>query len=236
MSRTVRGSQRARWAPGRRAGAVLHLVGGFTLAVLALGAGLLFAGTGREQVPLSDAAEQSAAVAAVQIALGGDQPPVLPSVVREIPTPQPFLDADAQLNPRGVTRLVLGSVGIDADVRSVGFSFFDGRLQYDVPRLDAGQYVGSALPGTPGNTVIGGHVSLRGGTGVFHNLPDVKAGDVVEVYSGDRLYRYSITEIKVVGSDATTVMQQTHDATLTLITCFPNQDYSQRLVVVGKLL
>jgi sortase A len=71
---------------------------------------------------------------------------------------------------------------------------------------------------------------------VFASLPDVKAGDIVQVYRGDQVFRYSITEIKVVAAEATSVMSQTQDARLTLITCFPERNYPHRLVVVGKLV
>lgn len=222
---------------GRRASAVTHAVGGFTLGMLAVGAGLLFAGTGMEQAPQSEAAAEAAAVAAFQIAVSGDDTPTPIEVTRPEADPQPFLASrESVINLRGATRVVVDSVGIDSEVRSVGYSFNNGKLQYDVPRVEAGQYVGTASPGDTGNTVIGGHVANRGGSAVFEDLPGVKAGDVIQVYSGDRLFRYSVTEIKVVAADATAVMGQTHDATLTLITCFPGQDYSERLVVVGKLL
>jgi len=235
-SRPARGAKTRKRA-GKRASAITHAVGGFTIGMLALGVGLLFAGTGLEQAPQSEAAAEAAAVAAFQIAVSGDDAPRPIEASRPAADPQPFLaSAESVINLRGATRVVVESVGIDSEVRSVGYSFNDGRLQYDVPRLDAGQYVGTAAPGDAGNSVIGGHVANRGGSAVFEHLPGVQAGDVIQVYSGDRLFRYSVTEIKVVAADATTVMEQTHDATLTLITCFPGQDYSERLVVVGKLL
>jgi sortase A len=121
-------------------------------------------------------------------------------------------------------------------VQPVGLVFTQGKLQYDVPYVEAGQYVGTAQPGRPGNAVIGGHVSRRGAPGVFAALPKVVAGDVVEVFRGDQVFRYSVTEIRVVASDATSVMSQTQDATLTLITCFPDDGLRERLVVVGKLM
>lgn len=134
------------------------------------------------------------------------------------------------------SRVVIRSVGIDAVVQPVGLVFTGGRLQYDVPYVEAGQYVGTAQPGRPGNAVIGGHVSRRGSPGVFAQLPKVVAGDVVEVFRGDQVFRYSVTEIRVVAADATGVMSQTQDATLTLITCFPDDQLRDRLVVVGKLM
>ena len=71
---------------------------------------------------------------------------------------------------------------------------------------------------------------------MFQALPGVKAGDVVDVYRGDTLYQYAVTEIKVVAADTTSVMDRTDDARLTLITCFPGQNFSERLVVVGQLI
>jgi sortase A len=118
----------------------------------------------------------------------------------------------------------------------VGLVYRDGALQYDVPRIEAGQYAGTAAPGDAGNTVIGGHVARRGGLGVFASLPGVAVGDVVQVFRGERVFRYFITEIKVVAADATDVMSPTQEATLTLITCFPDDQYAERLVVVGRLL
>ena len=53
---------------------------------------------------------------------------------------------------------------------------------------------------------------------------------------GERRVTYEVIEIRVVAPTAVQVMDQTPDATLTLITCYPNNDYSRRLVVVGKLL
>ena len=134
------------------------------------------------------------------------------------------------------TRVVVRAVGIDTLVATVGYSYLNGNLDYDVPRQAAGHYVGTAEPGDKGNLVIGGHVSLRTGPAVFQALPGVKAGDVVEVYRGDQIYRYSVTEIRVVAADATSVMRPTQDATLTLITCFPERNFQQRLVVIAKLV
>ena len=222
---------------GKRASRVTHAVAGFTIGILAVGAGMLFAGTGLEQELQSEAAEAAAAVAAFQVAVAGDEMPRPTPVTRPRADPQPFLaSSESVIKLRSATRVVVESVGIDSEVRSVGYTFANGRLGYDVPRFAAGQYVGTAEPGESGNTVIGGHVANRGGTAVFERLPGVRTGDIIQVYSGDRIFRYSVTETKVVAADATAVMGQTHDATLTLITCFPGDDYSERLVVIGKLL
>lgn len=136
----------------------------------------------------------------------------------------------------GATRVRVPALGIDAEVRPVGLAFREGRLQYDTPAVQAGQYAGTADPGSPGNTVIGGHVALRGGEGVFRALPDVKVGSLVEVHSGTSLFRYRVTEVRIVAPDATEVMEPTRDATLTLITCSEDGARARRVVVVGKLV
>ncbi len=215
-----------------------HAVAGFTIGLVAVAGGFLFAGpTGVG--PMSAAARSAEQVAAVRMAI---DPATRPRADVEADRPQPtgpvafHEDAEALFSNRHATRIVVPSVGIDATVRPVGLVFRGGRLEYDVPRVEAGQYTGTARPGDPGNVVIGGHVAQRGTHGVFEALPKVAAGDVVEVYRGDQVFRYFITEIRVVAADATDVMGHTQEATLTLITCFPDDNYRERLVVVGRLL
>lgn len=226
------GKQRA---GARHAG---HTLAGFTVGVVAVAAGFFLAGGGHDgHQPLSEAARHAEQVAAIRIALDPDaRPEAVPPTTQE---PVPFVD-DAEglalFSLRHATRVVIASVGVDTGVKPVGLVYRGGALQYDVPRIEAGQYVGSAAPGEAGNIVIGGHVAQRGAPGVFQELPRVTAGDVVEVYRGDHVYRYSITEIKVVAADATDVMSSTQEATLTLITCFPDDNYRERLVVVGRLM
>lgn len=218
----------------RRGGATA--VGGFVIGLVAVTVGFLFAGTGHESAPLSAAADAAEHAAAVRLALDASVRPSAAPPSAASATPQTFASDAPPFSPRMATRIVIPSVGIDTEIRPVGYVFAGGQLQYDVPRRAAGEYVTGAQAGHPGNTVIGGHVSLRGSTGVFAGLPSVVAGDVVEVYRGAEVYRYSITGIRVVAPDATYVMSQTQDATLTLITCFPGENYRDRLVVTGRLL
>ena len=207
-----------------------------SLVLLAVTVGFVFAGTGRESAAPSEAQQHASAVAAVRIALGG--PAVEPPA--EAPpdaTPQQLIEGvDHVGTPAAATRVVVPSVGIDAEVRTVGYSFVQGQLQYDTPRHEAGHYVGSAAPGEQGNAVIAGHVSTRTGTAVFQHLPDVDVGDVVEVHRGDVVFEYQVTELRVVSPDEVEAMAATSDATLTLITCFPDRNYQDRLIVVAKLV
>ena len=217
---------------GKVAGSAL---GGFTVGLIAVSVGLLLSSSGGDHSPQSAAAETAARAAATRLAV---DPAARPSAapISSVPAQRFSATTDLTMTPQTATRLVVRSVGIDAHVQPVGYLYQDGKLQYDVPRAEAGEYVSSAQVGRPGNAIIGGHISLRGLPGVFAKLPGVVAGDVVEVYRGDQIFRYSVTEIRIVAPDATSVMSQTQDATLTLITCFPGDNFQDRLVVRGKLL
>lgn len=200
------------------------------LALLAGAAGFAFAPNER-QGPLSTAQRYAEQAAAARVAVRE-----APAVPRTAP-PVTLLQGAGQVTRTGAaTRVRVPTIGVDAEVRSVGFLLQGGQLVYDTPRFEAGQYVGSADPGRAGNLVIGGHVANRGALAVFSRLPEIRIGDVVEVFSGSVLYRYSVTELRVVAPDATAVMARTQDATLTLITCSPDPDHARRLVVIGKLL
>ncbi len=186
------------------------------------------AGGAGPQVPARLAAEQ----ALTQRLTGEFTPPAVSGVERVT-----FLaGADTVVHRGAATRVRVPAIGIDAEVRSVGLVFREGRLQYDTPSVGAGHYAGSADPGAVGNVVIGGHVALRGGTGVFRTLPSVAVGAMVEVLSGGQTYRYEVTEVRLVAPDATEVMEPTQDATLTLITCSNDNARAKRIVVVGKLV
>jgi len=151
--------------------------------------------------------------------------------------PLQFLEGAAFVSlPGAATRIRVPAVGIDTEVRSVGYVFRNGRLEYDTPLAGAGHYVGTGDPGRAGNVVIGGHVSLRGSVGAFRTLPGVAVGETIEVFSGGQAYRYEVREVRLVAPDATEVMEPTQDATLTLITCSNDNAHAKRIVVVGKLV
>jgi LPXTG-site transpeptidase (sortase) family protein len=71
----------------------------------------------------------------------------------------------------------------------------------------------------------------------------VRIGDRVDVYlasstpgAPDTKVSYVVAQMKIVQPTEVSVMGPTADPTLTLLTCYPDNVYTQRLVVVGKLL
>lgn len=148
-------------------------------------------------------------------------------------------------SPGHPDRIVIRSIGLDATVVDVGKTMQDGKAVWETAAFAVGFYRGTAVPGQKGNAVLAGHISSpvsRKGD-IFRHLPEVRVGDEVDVYlapanPGDpeTEVRYAIAQTKIVQPSEVSVMGPTTDPTLTLLTCYPDNVYTQRLVVVGKLL
>ena len=79
-----------------------------------------------------------------------------------------------------------------------------------------GHIAGTSLPGQPGNIAITGHRD-----GFFRGLKDITTGDTIEVVRHNQTDKYLVRNIKIVLPSDTSVLKQTDDSTLTLITCYP---------------
>lgn len=113
---------------------------------------------------------------------------------------------------------------------------------------DTGWYVGSALPGERGTSVMDGHGGSLG-YGIFRNLPKIKAGDKVTIEMGDgRFFTYRVVDVTTrnIGDEANDYMSTAFSSpegnapSLTLITCTGDwsqrqKTYSQRLFVRAVL-
>lgn len=216
--------------PRRKRG---HPGAALALGLLAIAIGIVPPPAGGGSQPRSRVQLEAERLVGVRMTLGISGPVV------SVPAPaaQPLLtpEESARLIPNA-SRIRIATVGIDAAVLPGAVVFREGKLQYDTPPSEVGQYAGSARPGDTGNVTLGGHVSSRSGRAVFRNLSKVVIGDLVEVWRGDELFRYEVTEIRLVAPNAIGVMAPTPDARVTLITCSLDPERSRRVVVVGKLL
>lgn len=149
---------------------------------------------------------------------------------------QPAAVAVSSLQTGGLpTRVVVPSAGIDAPIAEVSVVVDNGQTVWETAWHAVGHHIDSALPGQPGNVVLTGHVSVadRHNLAAFAHLDSVKAGDVIQVYSGDSVYQYRVDRVAVVGPDAVQVLRSSQVSTVTLITC--THDLKNRLVVFGTL-
>jgi sortase A len=90
-----------------------------------------------------------------------------------------------------------------------------------------------AAPDQGGNTVIFGHrfLKLPPAKDTFFRLDQVAVGDTFEVDWQGKTYTYRVTETKVVAPTDTSVLVQTAEPTVTLITCTPVFTSKERLVI-----
>ncbi|GAB4435186.1 MAG: hypothetical protein Kow0031_16930 [Anaerolineae bacterium] len=112
--------------------------------------------------------------------------------------------------------------------------------QVDHLGMAVGHLQKTAAPGTAGNVVLAGHVSLAGGApGPFAGLSRLAAGDVVRVVQGGQQFEYLVSDARRVDANAVDVTYPTPYPELTLITCDGWDEaegrYTARLVVKAAL-
>lgn len=127
-------------------------------------------------------------------------------------------------------------LGIDVPVQEVASRIDEQGWYWPIPPESAAHLVGTAHPGEPGNIAITGHVDTEHGAGVFWRLLDIQPGDEVTVWSAAGSFRYKVIEVRVVPETDRSVLQQTSQELLTLLTCIPDGRYTQRLVVRAEPL
>ena len=145
-------------------------------------------------------------------------------------------------------RIVIPSIELIAPVvpAPVDFETIEGKefLQWFVPdEFAAGWHTTSAMLGDIGNTVINGHHNSYGE--VFVSLVDVNEGDIIWVESDHSRYSYQITNKMILPekheqldlrmNNAQWILPSI-DERLTLISCWPYESNTHRLVVVARPL
>jgi sortase A len=133
-------------------------------------------------------------------------------------------------------------IGLHAPVVEVGWrAAADGASEWETGDYAAGFLSGSALPGAAGNTVISGHHNIKGK--VFERLHELKPGDEVTLRASGREYRYVVEDSFILPERSVPDEQRmqnarwiapTSDERLTLVTCWPANDNSHRLIVIAR--
>lgn len=148
-------------------------------------------------------------------------------------------------NPPVPDRIEIPAIELDAPVIAADHRYteVEGATfgQWLAPSyFAAGWHPDSALPGETGNTVINGHHNIDGE--VFADLVDVVEGDHILVFAGERLFEYVVTNRMILPEtfmDAATRLNnarwlaRSDDERLTLVTCWPLESYTHRLILVA---
>lgn len=166
----------------------------------------------------------------------------------EITLPENFVslnDAPRTSIANQPQRIVIPSIAVDAPISEVGLDSFvsNGQTyyQWQVPDApEAGWHNTSAPLGQPGNTVLNGHHNVFGK--VFGRLVDLELGAEIVVYDRNTAYTYTVTDVQILAERGQPLdvrvqnaqwIQPTNDERLTLVTCWPKNDNSHRLIVVA---
>ncbi len=149
--------------------------------------------------------------------------------------------------PGKPARLIIPSIGVDANVQSVGLYWKgDGTMGIPTNFTDVAWYNGGPRPGEPGSAVIDGHLDGHDvKEAVFYNLGNLKNGDLVEVLdTKGKTWKFKVVDIKSYDYDASATDVFSGDvskARLNLITCAGDwmaaqHLYTKRIVVFTELV
>ena len=127
--------------------------------------------------------------------------------------------------PQQAVRIQVPAIQVEAPVVQG-----DGAEQL---KKGVGQHVGTPNPGQKGNVVMAAHNDVFGQ--IFQNLDKLKAGDQVILFSSQRSYTYIVRQVQIVEPTQVEVMNQTPEAIVTLISCYPYMVDNKRIVVTAAL-
>lgn len=187
-------------------------------------------------LPVYEGEGQTANAEVVAVGLPPAQPFPTPQTAELEPTPAPGEPPD---------RLVIPAIELDTEVIPIGYEAyqFEGDIYHQWLAPDfraAGWHETSVGLGVPGNTVLNGHHNIKGE--VFRDVYRLQVGDELIVYSGDVEFNYVVVftaileernqplEVRLANAEW---IQSTEDERVTLITCWPYESNTHRVVVVA---
>jgi sortase A len=97
-----------------------------------------------------------------------------------------------------------------------------------------GHWPGSAMPGQPGNVVVGGHRTSK--HKVFRRVDELVPGDEIIFTMPDGVYTYVVNRIEIVDPSAVWIVDPTPTPQATLFACHPPGSTRQRIIVFSDLV
>ena len=165
-----------------------------------------------------------------------------PQGLPDYPIPTPALvtgNEEISFDISPIQRIVISSIDLDTIVKYVPY---DG-LSWKIAGLNTEVvWMGdTSWPGLGGNTGLSAHLSLPDGSdGPFRHLSELKEGDIVELYTVENKYIYSVRSQEVVSESDLSVLQSTDQSQITMITCTDWNEamdsYLNRLIVYSDLV
>jgi sortase A len=138
----------------------------------------------------------------------------------------PAASAPATPADDGLTRVSIPKINLDVIV-------VEG-TNHKALRLGPGHLKSTPMPGELGNSVISAHRDT-----FFRHIYELTKGDQIDVTRDGHDFIFEVIGKRIVKPDDLSVVKNSNDARLTLITCYPTYYIGpapERLVVVAKLI
>jgi LPXTG-site transpeptidase (sortase) family protein len=152
--------------------------------------------------------------------------------------------ARAQYGSQLIEWIEIEKIGVLAPVTPVGWSTGGDLLhkeepEWDSPEAQVGWMVTSALPSQIGNIILYGHNNID--SSIFMHLFELESGDMVELTTGERTWRYQVDQVKILP-----VLEEDDDQQayaeylkpslaprLTILSCYPPTNNTHRVIVIA---
>jgi LPXTG-site transpeptidase (sortase) family protein len=144
------------------------------------------------------------------------QPQKLAQLVRSLPPK----------NGPAANQLIIPSIALD-------YKILEGPNAHTVDK-GIWHYPKSGLPGQAGNTVLIGHRFTYNGADALMHLDLVKLKDSITIIWNGQKITYTVSDIKVVKPNDTSIIQPSNNKRLTIYTCTPMWTNKMRLVVIAQ--
>lgn len=141
--------------------------------------------------------------------------------------------------------IIIPSIGVNAPIKEATSKEipFWGKTytQWEAPNSFAAGFHNTSAPlGRPGNTVLNGHQNIYGE--IFRYLSDIERGSIIYLSSGDNMFAYEVNSVLILEEKYQSVEKRTdnakwilpsQDERLTLISCWPYNSNTHRVIVIA---
>lgn len=170
---------------------------------------------------------------------GGHTPPTQPGGgqfnIEEVPVHLRSLVQEQVLNPlierppatdETPLRIIIPKINVDQTIVQ--------GTDWEALKLGVGQVLNGATPNNPtANVVLAAHNDIYGE--IFRHLDQLEVGDQFQIQTRAKIYTYTVTGREVVNPDAVWVMDSRGRSTATLISCYPYQVNTKRIIIFADL-
>ncbi|MEM7535716.1 MAG: sortase [Chloroflexota bacterium] len=166
----------------------------------------------------------------------------------QIATTQPSMTPDGHMP----TYLSIPAISVSTPVEEMGWHLetdANGNTKsvWDVIDFAAGWHLNSTKPGQGGNVVMSGHNNIQGS--IFRDLYLLEEGNTIYVWAKekivhDTLFTYAVDRVMILPEKHVTYEQRLsnarwiqpfEDERLTLVSCYPPDNNTHRVIVVAKM-